>query len=221
MFFNELGYELINDFISHDELTAVIDETESALHTEKGGGIRNAEKKFASVLELTQSPQIIKHAGKFLTNQPALVRAILFDKRPEKNWLVTWHQDKSIALSNRFNKSGWGPWSMKDGIHNVQPPQEVLEQMITFRIHLDESTAKSGCLKLLPKTHSLGILSQKQISQYANTHSAKIIEAPARSALAMRPLILHASSKAEVPTMRRVLHLEYSDFELPVGVSWA
>jgi hypothetical protein len=36
----------------------------------------------------------------------------------------------------------------------------------------------------------------------------------------MRPLILHASSPAEVPSHRRVVHLEYAADCLPGTVEW-
>jgi hypothetical protein len=34
---------------------------------------------------------------------------------------------------------------------------------------------------------------------------------PAGGVLAMRPLLLHSSSKTVVPAPRRVIHIEYSD----------
>ncbi|MDN3637840.1 phytanoyl-CoA dioxygenase family protein [Simiduia curdlanivorans] len=218
---NDLGYDLIENFIFQSELTAILEETKAALLSEKGGGIRNAEKKFRTILAFAQSSRVIKCAERFLSGQPQLARAILFNKRPGKNWLVTWHQDKTIALSSRFNKSGWGPWSLKDGAHCVQPPSHVLDNMIALRVHLDESTAANGALKLIPGSHNRGILNQEQIDQFLATRDAITIEAPRASALAMRPLILHASSKAHIPTTRRVLHLEYSAAELPAGVTWA
>ena len=36
----------------------------------------------------------------------------------------------------------------------------------------------------------------------------------------MKPLILHASSKTENDTHRRVIHLEFNNHELPGGLDW-
>jgi ectoine hydroxylase-related dioxygenase (phytanoyl-CoA dioxygenase family) len=104
---------------------------------------------------------------------------------------------------------------------HVQPPIAVLNQMITFRIHLDDSSQANGCLKVLPKSHELGILDQNEIQEYVQHNRSVICEARSGSALVMRPHILHASSKAKNPSQRRVLHLEYSSFKLPSGISWA
>jgi hypothetical protein len=38
------------------------------------------------------------------------VRALFFDKTPEANWPVLWHQDLTIAVAGH---EGWGPWSVK------------------------------------------------------------------------------------------------------------
>jgi hypothetical protein len=217
---NESGFELIQNFIDLDTATSVIEEVDSAFINNNGGGIRNAEKKFGIIYQLSSSEYILSQASKYLSGKPCLVRAILFDKSASNNWLVAWHQDKTIALSSSFELNGWGPWSIKDGVHHVQPPIDVLEDMITFRIHLDESTLKNGCLKLIEKSHSLGVLSQGAIYSHTKSTLAKIIVAPSLSALVMRPHVLHASSKATEPSRRRILHLEYSSYTLPNDVSF-
>lgn len=221
MSINQAGFELLQNFIDSDAAAAIIDEVDSSLLNTQGGGIRNADKKFNLIATLVSSSYLLSQASRYLSGSPHLVRAILFDKSFNNNWLVTWHQDKTIAISSRFEKEGWGPWSFKDGVHHVQPPLEVLESMITFRIHLDDSTYKNGCLKVIPNSHHWGLLSQEEIYRHTASAKGEVIEAPALSALAMRPHILHASSKAEGPSRRRVLHLEYSSYILPEGMSWA
>ncbi|WP_085759371.1 phytanoyl-CoA dioxygenase family protein [Oceanicoccus sagamiensis] len=217
----EDGYEIIGEFLSHDQLVAIISEIESIELPAKVGGIRNAEKKFSSIRELANSEKLRIQAKKYLSGKASLVRAILFNKTTENNWLVTWHQDRTIAVSERFERNQWGPWSVKDGIHHVQPSVDALNQMITFRIHLDDTSQENGCLKILPKSQKLGILDHGSIQDYVQNHNPIICEALAGSVLVMRPHILHSSSKASNPSQRRVLHLEYSSFKLPPGVAWA
>ncbi len=217
----EDGYEIIGEFLSHDQIISISNEIESIEFPAKAGGIRNAEKKFSSICELANSERLRSQATEYLSGAASLVRAILFNKTSENNWLVTWHQDRTIAVSERFERDQWGPWSIKDGIHHVQPPVDVLNQMVTFRIHLDDSSQENGCLRILPKSQELGILDHNSIQHYVNNHNPVICEAPVGSALVMRPHILHSSSKASNPSQRRVLHLEYSSFKLPSGVAWA
>ena len=217
----EDGYELIDGFLSDDQLNSINNEIKLVRFPNRSGGIRNAEKKFSSVHEVAYSDTIISKAKTYLSESVGLVRAILFNKTPENNWLVSWHQDRTVAVSDKFDKHEWGPWSIKDEIHHVQPPIEVLAQMVTFRIHLDDTSLENGCLKVLPNSHRLGILDAGDIQAYAQNHEAVVCEAPAGSALAMRPHLLHSSSKTVSPCQRRVLHLEYSSYKLPNGVSWA
>lgn len=217
----ENGYEMIDEFLTRDQLNSINNEIKTISFPAKAGGIRNAEKKYHSIQKLAASKHLATQAKRYLTGVPSLVRAILFNKTAENNWLVTWHQDKTVAVSERFEKHGWGPWSVKDGVIHTQPPLDVLNQMITFRIHLDDINQKNGCLEVLPKSQNLGVLDQGSIQEYVQHHEPVLCEAKAGSTLAMRPHILHSSSKASSPSQRRVLHLEYSSFKLPSGVTWA
>jgi hypothetical protein len=54
------------------------------------------------------------------------VRAILFDKTPTANWSLGWHQDRTIAVAERIDVDGFGPWSVKSGLVHVAPPFELL-----------------------------------------------------------------------------------------------
>ena len=146
------------------------------------------------------SPKLQGRASEYLSGNPNIVRVILFDKTPENNWLVAWHQDKTIALSGKADIEGWGPWSMKDGTHHVQPPLEVLNNMVTFRIHLDDATPDNGCLRVIRGSHKLGILSVAEISDHVAASEPVECEVKAGTAFVMRPHLLHASSKAINPS---------------------
>lgn len=215
------GYELIDAFLSSDQIKTVVDELESVQLPNNRGGIRNAEKKFTSIQSLAVSTQLAKQAQQYLDSRPVLVRAILFNKTPENNWLVAWHQDRTVAVSTEFDHSDWKKWSVKDGTHHVQPTLEVLNQMISFRIHLDDTNEQNGCLQVLPNSQKLGVLTHAEIQEYTKKHRPITCSAKAGSLLVMRPHILHRSSKATRPSQRRVLHLEYSSYRLPKGVEWA
>jgi ectoine hydroxylase-related dioxygenase (phytanoyl-CoA dioxygenase family) len=92
--------------------------------------------------------------------------------------------------------------------------------MVTVRLHLDDCDASNGALKVLPETHCHGKLGAADISKWTAKGEPVVCELSKGDALLMRPLILHASSPAENPRHRRVLHVEYASQELPNGLKW-
>ena len=183
-------------------------------------GIRNLEKKFRSIAQVSASPSILSVAASLLGRTPYFVRALFFDKTPGRNWFVTWHQDRTVALNRRAEIPGWGPWTRKDGVHHVQPPLAVLEHMVTIRLHVDDADQQGGCLRVVPGTHLLGILSQGEIDEVVAASKPQACIVAAGDAVIMRPLLLHSSMKSRRLTHRRVVHLEYSSYELPSGICW-
>jgi ectoine hydroxylase-related dioxygenase (phytanoyl-CoA dioxygenase family) len=148
------------------------------------------------------------------------VRAIFFDKSPEANWKVTWHQDLTIAVKSQKESPGYGPWSVKDDVVHVQPPNQVLEQMLAVRVHLDDCNAENGPLRVIPSSHRHGKLSPDQIHSLRSETPEKTCLVPSGGVLLMRSLLLHASSKATSPTHRRVVHLEFAATELASDLEW-
>jgi hypothetical protein len=71
-------------------------------------------------------------------------RATLFDKSPGANWLVVWHQDTALPLRSRLEVTGWGPWSVKEGIHYAHAPTNALNQVVALRVSFDDSTTENG-----------------------------------------------------------------------------
>ena len=148
------------------------------------------------------------------------VRAILFDKQPEVNWELGYHQDRAIAVKERQDVDGFNGWSVKEGVAHVLPPVSVLEGMISVRIHLDDCGLGNGPLRVSLGTHTLGIIDKYQMPDVLREHGQVVCTCSAGDVLLMRPLLLHASSKAERPAHRRVVHIEYAASALPGGLQW-
>ncbi|WP_417511703.1 hypothetical protein [Methylophaga sp.] len=108
----ENGFEIHSGFLSNDSINEIITEIEALDSDFPKHGIRNAEKKLSSVKNLVESDLLIEKARSYLTGKPEIVRVIVFDKTEDKNWLVTWHQDKTISVSDRKEIDGWGPWTL-------------------------------------------------------------------------------------------------------------
>ena len=148
------------------------------------------------------------------------VKATLFDKTAEGNWRVQWHQDRAIAVRERMDLPGYGPWSTKGGSLHVEPPVEVLAQMLAVRIHLDLCGAENGPLRVIPGSHFLGKLPEPQIANVVATRETAELHAPQGAMILMRPLLLHSSSPAREKAHRRVLHIEFAPLECISPLQW-
>jgi hypothetical protein len=220
MSFAENGFEMCQGFLDEKIIESIITEINASEFCKDQHGVRNADKKIASVKKLVESGYLLEKAASYLDSMPQIVRVIIFDKTPSKNWLVTWHQDKTICVNEKKDIAGWGPWTLKEEVNHVQPGLEVLKRMVTLRIHLDDTNEENGCLKVIPGSHKLGILDQYQQEDFIQNKKHYLCLAKAGDLLVMQPLLLHSSGKGTLPQHRRIIHIEYSDFPLPQGMKW-
>ena len=216
----ELGFAIVPDVLDEREIVRL----ETAIgrdHMESGrGGLRNLLDRAPEVAALADSPTIRRLVEPVLGSSGVVARGILFDKTPDANWKVPWHQDLTIAVQCKIETQGYGPWTMKENVHHVQPPVEVIEKMLAVRIHLDDCGEENGPLKVIPGTHRVGRLSAGQIQSMQQTMPVERCDVKRGDAILMRPLLLHSSSAAESPAHRRVIHLEYASSDLPNGLRW-
>jgi hypothetical protein len=148
------------------------------------------------------------------------VQCTLFYKSASCNWLVALHQDLSIPVRARVDHPSLGAWSRKEGGHFVQPPVEVLESLVAVRVHVDDCTAENGPLRIVPASHLCGPLSGSAAVELRATLGEEACLVKSGDAILMRPLLLHASSKAVAPSCRRVLHVLFGPPALPHGLEW-
>lgn len=148
------------------------------------------------------------------------LRVILFDKTSETNWSVAWHQDRTIAVRERKNVEGFGPWSVKDGIVHVEPPIEILDGMVTLRLHLDDCGDDNGPLKMVLGSQQLGAIPADRAAVLAEVLPVQVCTAKAGDVWACATPILHASEPASNPGRRRVLQIDYAAVGLPGGLEW-
>ncbi|MBQ4880202.1 phytanoyl-CoA dioxygenase family protein [Pseudoalteromonas luteoviolacea] len=218
---SENGFEILESFLSQCEMQSIKAEVNEFPKTYPKYGIRGANDKFQTIQQLCSSEKLTKMAESILMDKANLVRVIFFDKTPEYNWLVTWHQDKTICVNTKADVEDWKAWSIKDGKHHVQPSIDVLNKMVAFRIHLDDCDEDNGCLKVIPNSHQLGILTQNEIDSITQNQPAFSCVVKAGDALIIRPHLLHSSSKSSNPSNRRVVHIEFSSYQLPCNLDWA
>lgn len=221
------GYAIVEDVLppAHvEELIAAIDRVQSdpaiRLRNSDRYAMRNLLTLVPEVKALAEHPRLREWVDPVLGPSAFAVRGILFDKTPAANWKVAWHQDLSIAVNERIDSPGFGPWSVKAGVPHVQPPASVLQEMLTVRIHLDDCGEGNGPLKVLPGSHTHGVLRPERVEQMRESATVTLCTVKKGGVLLMRPLILHASSTASVPGRRRVIHVEFASGDLPGGLRW-
>jgi hypothetical protein len=148
------------------------------------------------------------------------VRAILFDKTATMNWSLAWHQDRTISVVERLHVDGFGPWTVKQGMHHVAPPFELLARMVTVRVQLDDVPATNAPLLIAPGSHRLGRVPADEIAAAVRARGSKACLAMAGDIWLYATPILHASEVAARPARRRVLQVDYAAEELPDGLRW-
>jgi ectoine hydroxylase-related dioxygenase (phytanoyl-CoA dioxygenase family) len=214
------GFAIVPGVLSEHSRLEFLDEAESLLQ-ESPAGVRGLAAKVHSVGALAQSAAVRSLVDSVLGAYAQLVRSILFNKSDEANWQVAWHQDLAIAVSEKVEVEGYSSWSVKDGVPHVQPPEEILEQMLTVRLHLDPADETNGALWVSPGSHRLGRLRAADAAGVAERNGKHLCRVGAGDALLLRPLILHASRKTISSVPRRVIHLEFAGASLPSSLAWA
>ena len=163
------------------------------------------------IATLAADSRLLRIARQHLGSGAIPFRATLFEKSAQTNWLIPWHQDTALPLTTKFDSAEWTAWSQKEGRLYAHAPAWALSRVIALRVHLDASTAENGPLRVLPHSQEAGVLSDHAILDYANGHQSVACLVPQGGVLAMRPLLIHSSSKGRTAAPRRVLHIEYSD----------
>jgi ectoine hydroxylase-related dioxygenase (phytanoyl-CoA dioxygenase family) len=203
------GFTIVEGVLDRTEVAELARTLETSDLDRSRAGARHL-MNHPAVSAVAADPRMVAIAVRFLADAAIPYKATLFDKSPARNWLVAWHQDTALPLCERREIPEWGPWSIKAGVTYALAPASALAHVVALRLHLDDSRPENGPLRVLPGTHSLGLLAESDIARLTTEVCAVDCTVPAGGVVAMRPLIVHASSKAEGDRPRRVLHIEYS-----------
>jgi ectoine hydroxylase-related dioxygenase (phytanoyl-CoA dioxygenase family) len=223
---SEKGFTIINDIFSEKEISQIIDVIDS-IDTSKET-FRKSEDLFAIrqfLKEVPESHQFIfndnirKIINEIFGNNYFVVKSIYFDKPEKSNWYVSYHQDLTISVDKKLDLKGFGPWTTKQNQFAVQPPIDYLKNIFTIRIHLDDTDENNGALKVVPNSHSKEIYRPETIDW--NVETEEICSVNKGGIMIMKPLILHGSNRTTNHQKRRVIHIEFSDMELPEEINWS
>jgi predicted DNA-binding transcriptional regulator YafY len=194
------------DRIFRDELGSIV-------------GIRKLFERAPQLREMILNHNL-KRILEAIDPKARLIKGIFFDKTPEANWYVNWHQDLPINVKEKVETEGFTKWTSRDGVISVSPPQAISESIFTIRIHLDDTNKSNGALKIIPGTHRK-IFADDEIATITENTIPKTCEVPSGGILLMKPLLLHASFRSKSQRQRRVVHLEFCSENLPEGLDWA
>ncbi|MFT5527694.1 MAG: ectoine hydroxylase-related dioxygenase (phytanoyl-CoA dioxygenase family) [Pirellulaceae bacterium] len=182
---------------------------------------RNVLDWFPQSLTIWRTEKILQLLADTLGNGCGLVRGLYFDKPPSRSWALPWHKDMTIAVQQHRDFENGSPFckpTTKAGVPHVEASHDLLKNMLTLRIHLDDVTLDNGPLKVVPGSHHSGKESTQE-----TTLSPETILADVGDVLAIHPLVSHCSPESTVgcTAHRRILHLEFAaDSSLPQQWQW-
>jgi hypothetical protein len=215
--FSNHGAQLCRTALTRDQLASLDTTLADCPRDQVGIRLRGVEdlKPF-----LASTGAIGRCAASVLGRTCRPVRAILFDKTPETNWALGWHQDRTIAVRERVAVDGFGPWSVKSGMLHVEPPFDLLSGMVTLRLHLDAVPAGNAPLLIAPGSHKLGRIAASEVGDVVQRCGTVACLAEPGDVWLYSTPILHASEAAVVPSRRRVLQVDFAAEQLPRGLEW-
>jgi ectoine hydroxylase-related dioxygenase (phytanoyl-CoA dioxygenase family) len=223
---NKNGFTVIDDIYSDREvadLIGIIDKADQSNPTFRKRtdlfAIRQFLKEVPDVKSIIFNGRLKQLIKNIFGGGYFAVKSIYFDKPEQSNWFVAWHQDLTISVYKKVDLSGYTSWTSKHNQFAVQPPIAILEDNFTIRIHLDDTNANNGALKVLPGSHLKNIYRPENIDWSQDSES--ICEVKGGGVMIMRPLLMHASDRTINEQKRRVIHIEFSRAELPEEINWA
>ncbi len=212
------GFCILNHVYTQREVKRIKRFIDKALPDANAYGQRRLLQVMPQLKPLLLTPNL-RHILQEIDPNAFLIKAIYFDKTPESNWFVSWHQDVPINVAAKVETAGYDRWTFKEGIHSVCPPVAISQNITSVRIHLDDTDAANGALRVLPGAHKQAF-SHDEIQMISTNSIPYVCEVPAGGIHIMKPLLLHASSKSKSPKRRRVIHLEFASVELDGGLEW-
>lgn len=224
--FPDSGFAIVPGVFSIVELEEICSVIASS--DQQGETFRQAKDVFAIRQLMTTLPGLVplvfNTSLKKIFDQVAkpgyfLVKSIFFDKPADSNWYVPLHQDLTISVDRKYDLPGYGLWTQKHRQYAVQPPVEILENIVTIRIHLDDTDAFNGALHVIPGSHRNGICRKETLKRAPGDEVVCSMNAGA--VMVMRSLLMHSSGRTTNQKRRRVLHLEFSSVELPAPLQWS
>lgn len=220
------GFSVMENIYSDEEIQnilTIIDQTDSSNETFRKTNdlfaIRQFLREIPTVIDLIFTENLKSVMKEIIGEDFFVVKSIYFDKPETSNWYVPYHQDLTISVDKKMEIKNFELWTTKQNQFAVQPPIEFLENITTIRIHLDDTDENNGALRVVPKSHLKKIYRPETIDW--NKETETICRVKKGGIMLMKPLTLHSSKRTTNNKKRRVIHIEFSNRELPNELKWA
>jgi hypothetical protein len=219
---DEQGFCILEEIYSDSEVQRIIEKIGQA--DVSGTAFRKTSDVFAIRRVLQEVPDLgpliftprLRSIISSFGEGYFVVKSIYFDKPGGSNWFVAYHQDLTISVDKRGEYAGFNAWTVKQDQIAVQPPVDILENIYTIRIHLDDTDESNGALKVIPGSHLRGVVRPELTDRSVEV----VCRVKKGGVMIMKPLLLHASGRTVDARSRRVIHIELSNRPLPEGLEW-
>ncbi|MFZ6689912.1 phytanoyl-CoA dioxygenase family protein [Undibacterium sp. SXout11W] len=215
--FHDSGFNIVSPFLNQEECLSIGDSV-AQLKVDSIGTRNLLDLPWCQnlVSKIRSHDQI----SLMLPVSAVAVQCTYFEKSKDQNWLVSIHQDLSIPVKEKVDHPDLIGWTEKEGTTFVQPPSDVLNQLVAVRVHIDECGHDDGPLRLVAGSHNFGRLGTYRALSLRDELGETTCPVPIGGVLLMNPLVLHASSKSIGNSKRRVLHFVFGPPDLPFGLKW-
>lgn len=220
------GFTIVESVFSKEKITqmlGIIERADTSKSTFRKSAdlfaIRQFLKEVPEINSVIFNRDFENLIQQFLGEGYFIVKSIYFDKPEQSNWFVSYHQDLTISVDQKELLPGYENWTVKQGQFAVQPPLDVLEEMYTVRIHLDDTDENNGALKVIPGSHLKGIYRPAVLDLSVEKEASCKVRSGGM--MIMKPLLMHSSGRTTNNSKRRVIHIEFSKRELPKELNWA
>lgn len=222
---SENGFTTVDDIYSEKEIEEIlltIDQVDKDKETFRKSAdlfaIRQFLKEIPATRHLVFNDNLKSVVSQLFGDNYFVVKSIYFDKPETSNWYVSYHQDLTISVDKKVELENFGPWTTKQNQFAVQPPIDILENIYTIRIHLDDTDENNGALRVIPKSHLKKVYRPETIDWTKERETTCNVKKG--GIMIMKPLILHSSSRTTNNKKRRVIHIEFANKELPTEIKW-
>lgn len=220
------GFSIVDGIYNDTEINSIVSSINNADHTNttfrKSAdlfAIRQVVKEIPEILPIVFNKNLQNLISSILGNDYFIVKSIYFDKPENSNWYVAYHQDLTISVDKKVEMEDFVNWTKKQNQFAVQAPISILENIVTLRIHLDETNSENGALKVVENSHSKRIYRPENINW--ENEKEVICNVNKGGIMLMKPLLLHSSGRTTKSKKRRVIHIELSNVDLPEELKWA
>ncbi|MBO6506538.1 MAG: phytanoyl-CoA dioxygenase family protein [Kordiimonadaceae bacterium] len=216
VFENPDGVLLFEKLVGSGDLAELSKFTD--LHLSKKPGYRLTDPSLGWLLDA--NGPIGRLARRIIGSAAQPIKSVLFNKTVSKNWITPWHQDRAVPMREKKILQGYETWSEKEGVHHVEPPFRIIENMITIKVLLDDCGPENGPIKIAAGSHHLGKLKASEVAEAIEGRKQINLVGKAGDVWVHAGSSVHSSNRSQLTENRRILHVDYSAEGLPDDLNW-